>query len=153
MEKGTIEGVANYTRVEPTIGCAGAVKPDAMPAIKAQGFASVVNLRMANEPGAEVEASRAAAEKAGLRYIHLPFDGSSPDPAVVEKFLAAVKEPANQPMFIHCASANRVGAVWLIKRVKQDGWPVERALEEATAIGLTNPALKKFALDYVGAAG
>ena len=44
-----------------------------------------------------------------------------------------------------------VGAMWLIKRVVADGWEVPRATEEATAIGLTSPALKKFALDYVAA--
>ncbi len=61
-------------------------------------------------------------------------------------------DPANSPMFLHCASANRVGAFWLVKRVKQDGWTVDKAIDEATAIGLTNPALKQFALDYLGRA-
>ena len=38
-------------------------------------------------------------------------------------------DPANQPAYIHCASANRVGAMWLIKRVVVDGWDVPRATE------------------------
>lgn len=151
MTKETLSGVVNYTRVEPAIGCAGAVTVEAIPAIKAQGFKSIVNLRLAHEPGANIDASRAAAEAAGLRYIHLPFDGSAPDPAVFDRFMAAAADPANAPMFVHCASANRVGAVWLVKRVRQDGWPVDRALEEATAIGLSNPALKQFTLDHLAA--
>jgi hypothetical protein len=36
-----------------------------------------------------------------------------------------------------------------VKRVKQDGWTVDRALEDATAIGLTNPALRQIAIDYL----
>ena len=34
---------------------------------------------------------------------------------------------SNQPVFIHCGSANRVGAVWMIKRTLQDKWTAEKA--------------------------
>ncbi len=67
----------------------------------------------------------------------------------MEKFLSVVSEPKNQPVFIHCASANRVSALWLIKRVRLDRWTVDKALEEAQAIGLTSEPLRKFALDYL----
>jgi len=110
---------------------------------------SVINLRLANEEGANVDASRAAAETAGLRYIHLPFDAAAPDVKVVERFLAVVFDRTNQPIYIHCGSANRVGAVWMIKRVLRDKWPLEKALAEAQAIGLNNPALTAFATDYI----
>jgi hypothetical protein len=39
--------------------------------------------------------------------------------------------------------------MWLMKRVMVDGWEVERALEEATLLGLTNPALRQFMLDEI----
>ena len=58
-------------------------------------------------------------------------------------------DPANQPVYIHCGSANRVGALWLIKRVVVDGWPVDKAMSEAEAIGLHSDNLKAFALDYI----
>ena len=61
----------------------------------------------------------------------------------------AVTAPANQPAFVHCASANRVSALWMIKRMLVDQWTADRASTEAAALGLTNPALKTFALDYV----
>jgi protein tyrosine phosphatase (PTP) superfamily phosphohydrolase (DUF442 family) len=86
-----------------------------------------------------------------MKYIHLPFDVQSPDPALVDNFLAAVSDTSNQPVYIHCGSANRVGAVWMIKRVLQDGWDTAKAQEEAEAIGLTNPRLKVFAVDYITA--
>ena len=50
-----------------------------------------------------------------------------PDPKVVDNFLAAVADKGNQPVFIHCGSANRVGGMWMIKRALQDKWPLERA--------------------------
>jgi uncharacterized protein (TIGR01244 family) len=120
-----------------------------MAELRKQGFASVINLRLATEPGAEIEASRSAAEAAGLKYVHLPFNASNPDPALVDNFLKAVSDRSNQPVYIHCASANRVGAVWMIKRALQDGWPVEKAQQEAEAIGLSNAGLKAFAAEYI----
>ncbi|HXG69538.1 MAG TPA: hypothetical protein VNJ04_02885, partial [Gemmatimonadaceae bacterium] len=82
-------------------------------------------------------------------YFHLPFKSTAPDTAVVDRFLTVVSEPKNQPVFIHCASANRVAALWLIKRVRVDKWKVETAMEEAKAIGLTSEPLRTFALDYL----
>jgi len=149
VKKSELPGVRNYSRVDATVGCGGATDPSAMAGLKKEGYVSVINLRLANEPGVDIDASRAAAQAAGLKYIHLPFNGSSPDPKVVSDFLSAVADKANQPVFIHCGSANRVGAVWMIKRVLQDGWAVDRAQTEAEAIGLTSPQLVAFASTYI----
>jgi uncharacterized protein (TIGR01244 family) len=149
VQKQEIPGIRNYSRVDATVGCGGAVDPAAMSVLKKEGYVSVINLRLANEEGANVEAGRAAAQAAGLKYIHLPFNAAMPDPKVVDSFLAAVADKRNQPVFIHCGSANRVGGVWMIKRALQDKWPLDRALTEAQAIGLNNPALQAFATDYI----
>jgi uncharacterized protein (TIGR01244 family) len=149
VKKSEMPGVRNYSRVDATVGCGGAVDPSAMSALRKEGYVSVINLRLANEAGADIDASRTAAKTAGLKYIHLPFNAASPDPKVVSDFLGAVADKSNQPVFIHCGSANRVGAVWMIKRVLQDGWPVDRAQTEAEAIGLQNPQLLAFANMYI----
>jgi uncharacterized protein (TIGR01244 family) len=151
VKKGEIPGINNFSRVDATVGCGGATQPAAMAELKKEGFASVINLRVASEEGANVEAGRAAAQAAGLKYIHLPFDVAKPDPKLVGNFLASVADTNNQPVYIHCGSANRVGAVWMIKRVLQDGWEIDRAREEAKAIGLTNARLETFATDYIQA--
>ena len=91
--------------------------------------------------------SRAAASSAGLNYIHIPF--RTPPAETTEEFLAAISDSTNQPAYIHCASANRVGAMWFIKRVEQDGWDTERAMAEAETIGLRSERLKEFAVGYV----
>ena len=149
--KETIEGVRNFTVVDATVGCAGATEVTAIPAIAAKGYKSIVNLRLETEPGAAIPESRAAAEKAGIKFISLPLNASAPDMAVADAFIKAVTDKANQPVFIHCASANRAGALWMAKRLLVDKWDPAKALEEARLIGLTNPGLEKFALDYVAA--
>jgi hypothetical protein len=39
--------------------------------------------------------------------------------------------------------------MWLMKRALVDGWETDRALEEATLLGLTNPALREFMLGEI----
>ncbi len=145
----TIEGVRNYTKVDATVGCAGATDSKALTNIAKLGYKAVLNLREATEAGVLIDESRVAAEAAGLKYIHLPFKGSAPDPKVADEFLKIVGNTDNQPLFIHCGSANRVGGLWLIKRMLVDKWPEEQAVAEAKAIGLSSDALQKFALEYV----
>ena len=149
VQKKEMTGIRNYSRVDATVGCGGQVDPAGMASLKKEGYVSVINLRLPTEEGANVDAGRAAAQAAGLKYIHLPFNAAAPDPKVVDNFLAAVADTSNQPVFIHCGSANRVGGVWMIKRVLQDKWSIERAQTEAEAIGLNNPQLKAFATQYI----
>jgi uncharacterized protein (TIGR01244 family) len=149
VQKQEYPGIRNFSRVDATIACAGATSPEAMAALKKDGFVSVINLRAADEAGANVDESKAAASAAGLKYFHLPFRPASPEADLVDRFIATVGEKANQPVLIHCGTANRVAALWMIKRVKVDGWPEQKALDEAMAIGLTSEPLKKFALDYL----
>jgi len=149
VTKPTVPGVTNFARLETTIACAGATSPDAMPELKKMGFASVINLRVATEAGANIDEEAAAAKAAGLNFVHLPFNAQSPDPAVVDGFLKAVTDPQNHPAFVHCASGNRAAALWMIKRMQVDKWDADRAATEAAALGLTSGALKTFALNYV----
>lgn len=148
VSKPTVAGVRNFAKLDATIACAGATTADAIPELKKLGYASIINLRLASEAGADVDVSKAAANGAGVRYIHIPFNTQSPDPGLADEFLKAVADPRNQPVFVHCASGNRAAAMWMIKRLVVDGWDPERAGTEAAALGLTNETLKKFALDY-----
>jgi len=149
VTKEDVPGIRNFTRVDATVACAGATAPSAMTELKRQGFAAVINLRLADEKGADLDASRAAAEAAGLRWLHIPFNHRAPDPSAVDAFLAAVTDPANLPVLIHCGSGERAATMWLIKRVLRDGWSIEDALEEAQAIGLKLDTLREFAIKYI----
>lgn len=151
VKKSTIEGITNFAQVETTVACAGAVTPSAVAGIKKMGFASIINLRLDNEKGADIDAEAAAAKAAGINFVHLPLSGSMPDPAVADRFLKVIAEPGNQPAFIHCASGNRAAAMWLIKRVLIDKWDNDRAWEEASQLGSISPVMKTFALDYIQA--
>jgi uncharacterized protein (TIGR01244 family) len=142
-------GVTNFTRVDATVACGGATDVSTLDHLKKDGFKSVINLRVATEPGANIEQHQARAKDLGLNYVHIPFSAGSPDPKVFDTFLATIADKRNQPVYIHCASAQRVGSVWLAKRVLQDNYSIDKATQEARAIGLSNPGLEKFALQYI----
>jgi len=153
VRKETVPGITNFAEVAGTVGCAGAVTPAAVAEVKKRGFKSILDLRLASEPGADIEAESAAAREAGIEFIHLPFDSHAPDPAVVDRFLREIAPKDRQPPFVHCASGSRASAFWLVKRVMLDGWDRERAMSEAAQLGTMSPAMKQFALDYLQAHG
>ena len=148
VTKDNIDGITNFHRLSTVVACSGAIKPEVVPQIKQMGFVSIINLRLPTEPGANVDAEAAAAQAAGIKFYNIPFSGQAPDPAVADKFLATLTTPGNEPAYIHCAAGNRAAAMWMIKRLALDHWDTDRAFQEATALGLTSPALKQFAIDY-----
>jgi len=147
--KEEVDGIRNLARIETTVACSGAITPESVVRIKAMGFASLINLRLASESGANVELEAEAAKAAGLKYEHLPFETAKPDPAIVDRLLAVLGTPGHQPAFIHCAGGVRASMMWLIKRVMLDNWTTDQAMEEAVQLGLTSEPLKKFAMEYI----
>jgi uncharacterized protein (TIGR01244 family) len=148
VTKSTMAGVTNFAQVETTVACAGIIKPESVAGIRKMGFASIIDLQLADEANANIPAETEAAKAAGIAFIHIPFSSSKPDPAVADQFLKTISETANQPAFIHCASGNRAAAMWAIKRMVIDGWDKDRAMEEAAQLGLSSPVLKTFAVEY-----
>jgi uncharacterized protein (TIGR01244 family) len=142
--KQEVPGIRNLAKVESTVACAGAITPGAVSEIKAMGYGAIINLRLATEEGADIEAHSAAAKAAGIPYYHIPFSSAAPDPAAVDTFLKTITTPGVEPAFIHCAGAGRAAGMWLMKRTIGDGWSTDKALEEATALGLRNETLKQF---------
>src|SRR5258708_35223907 len=100
VTKETIPGITNFARLETTVACGGATKAEAVPAIKQMGFASIINVREASEPGADVDQESAAARAVGLNFVNVPFNIASPAPDLVDRFIAAVTKKENTPAYI-----------------------------------------------------
>ena len=96
-----VAGIRNFAKIESTVACAGAITPAAIQEIKNMGFASIINLRLATEPGADIAEHTATAKAAGIPYHHIPFSASAPDAAAVDTFLKTITAPGVQPAFIH----------------------------------------------------
>ena len=147
VKKSDVAGVQNFTQMDATIACGGAPNAGGVENLKKQGFVSIINLRLDTETGVQEE--EAAVKTAGIKYVHIPFNGAMPDPKVADQFLVAVADRTNQPAYVHCGSGGRAAAMWMIKRALKDGWATDRAVLEAEAISVITPALKTFATDYI----
>ncbi|HJZ68907.1 MAG TPA: protein tyrosine phosphatase family protein [Blastocatellia bacterium] len=134
--------------IDERFATAGQPNDSAYAKLAENGYRAVLSLRTSSE-GFGLAHEKEMVEKAGLRFINIPVVTTAPKPEQVTEFINAVKDKSNQPMLIHCGSANRVGAFWMIYRVVEQGWSEEKALEEAVKIGLTNPVLKSFAHEYI----
>lgn len=99
--KKEVPGIRNLATIESTVACAGAITPAAIEEIQKMGFASIINLRLATEQGADIETHTAAAKAVGIAYYHIPFSPAAPEPAVVDTFLKTITAPGVQPAFIH----------------------------------------------------
>ncbi|MEN3337262.1 MAG: hypothetical protein V7647_938 [Acidobacteriota bacterium] len=140
--------IRNFLRVTPEFCTGGQPRPEHFAQLKAAGITSVLNLRPPSEHQAAEE--QAAVQKAGLKYFNIPVVYTAPADAQADEFLRLTDDPANRPMFIHCAAAVRAGAFWMIRRVLRDGMPVDAALAEARRVGLVDaPHLEAFARKYV----
>jgi uncharacterized protein (TIGR01244 family) len=114
-----------------------------------EGFHGIVNLREPSEYDAAAEETAARAK--GLAYINIPVNKDAPKSEQADAFLAALKNTQIYPVFIHCATGNRVAAFWMIRRVIVEKWDLEDAEREAKIVGLKTPVMKDFALEYIRA--
>ena len=140
--------IRDFMRVNKEFCTGGQPRLEHLAKLKAEGVRAIINLRLPSEHRAEEE--ERTAKGLGLRYFNIPVVTGEPKDEQAAEFLKLTDDPENRPAFIHCASARRVGAFWMIRRVLRDGWTVERAEEEAEKIGMREvPHLIEFARGYV----
>ena len=116
--------------------------------LRAQGVRTLLNLRRPGETDL-FQQEEETARSLGLNFFNIPVDSSNLRKEQVDEFLEVVSEESNHPVFIHCASASRVGGFWIIYRVLHDNWSIEKAEKEARHIGLRSSVLLEFARSYL----
>lgn len=139
--------IKNFLRVNEQYCTGGQPTMDELAKLKTEGIKAIINLRRPTEYNAEEEAAKA--KELGLRYVNIPVSVAEPKDEQADEFLKVTSDPQNRPAFIHCGSANRVGAFWMIRRVLVDGWKFEDAEAEARKIGMHSPSLIEFAHGYI----
>lgn len=144
------DGVAPLTRVGRLL-LAGQPSQDALGRMTDEGATVVVDLRLPSEQRGFDEA--AFVDELGLTYVNLGFGSAEALTdeifAEVRRRLAAHRAPGAGDLVLHCASSNRVGAVWLAGRVLDEGVDWTTAFAEAQRIGLHSPALEGAVEAYV----
>jgi protein tyrosine phosphatase (PTP) superfamily phosphohydrolase (DUF442 family) len=108
--------------------------PDDVRAAHAQGARMIVNLCAPHELPFD---EQALAATLGMRYESIPIRGAQDlTREAALKFAALVDLPSNRPVVVHCASGNRVGAMFAMKAFYSEDATVDAALEAGRAAGL-----------------
>jgi uncharacterized protein (TIGR01244 family) len=102
------ETIACWQRLGPEVTTSGRLEPGDIAALHAIGVRHVINLALADSPGAlPNEAELLAAH--GIGYTHIPVPFGAPDDGHFAAFGAAL-EDAKGPVHVHCIMNWRVSA-------------------------------------------
>ena len=106
--------MSEFRRVTERLSVSPQLAPGDMAAAAAQGFVRVVcNRPDAEGPGQPTGAEmKAAAQAAGLDFVHIPFAGM-PDAATADAVFAAVSG-APGPVLAYCRSGTRSVTAWAL---------------------------------------
>jgi uncharacterized protein (TIGR01244 family) len=132
------DAIPNYVLIRPGVAAAGQPSPEVLGRLKELGFQTVINLRTVGEPGFVDET--AALQAQGLRYVHVPVTAATFSGADVAAVQAVLDDPQAGPVLIHCASANRVGALWAAMLAAK-GKTLEEAEAEGRRVGLRSESM------------
>jgi uncharacterized protein (TIGR01244 family) len=133
----TTIAIPNAMTPSPELLCGGQPSDAQIAAAAADGFTTLINLRPDNEMAACGIDERALAEAHGLTYVCIPI-GSPADLSTgnAKKLWDAVQAAPGKSL-IHCASGNRVGALWALANRHAGSASAADALAAGRAAGLT----------------
>jgi len=107
-------------------------------ALAALGVKTVIDLQADG-----LDAEEHLVEAAGMQFHRIPMTTHVPPTGDdLEEFLALVNDPANQPVYVHCAGGrHRTGVMTAVYRMTHDGWTADQAFKEMKQF--------KFGLDFL----
>ena len=128
--------IPNYQVIRPGLAFGGQPSPGSLKRLGDMGFRTVVNLRTEQE-GAVEEGHVVRA--LGLDYVWVPVTSGTFSLEDVEAVERVLDDPDMGPVLLHCASSNRVAAVWAVIQ-SRDGRTLEEAEAASRAAGLHSPS-------------
>ncbi len=118
----------------PNIATSGRPGAEHFALAKSRGVRRVINLCPHTEPCGYDEPALIA--ELGLDYRNIPIAGAADLTADNARALDAALADAEGAVLVHCASSNRVGALFALRAFHLQGQSAEAALEIGRAAGL-----------------
>jgi [ribosomal protein S5]-alanine N-acetyltransferase len=132
-----------FRRLSPVLASAGQPDPAGIAAIGRAGFQRLINLAMPTSPGALADEA-VLAQRAGLRYLHLPIDFDAPELEQAARLFEELKSAEGEPVFVHCAMNMRVSALLSAYRMVLCGVPSREARADLHAIWQPNHTWRRY---------
>jgi tyrosine-protein phosphatase SIW14 len=117
--------------------------------LAALGVKMVIDLQADGDPdeGRFVEGT-------GMTFFRIPMTTHEPPTSEkLARFLQLVNDPANQPVYVHCAGGrHRTGVMTAVYRMTHDDWTADRAFREMKqykfGADFLHPEFKRFVYGY-----
>ena len=102
-------------RINDKVSVSPQITPADLPALKSQGFTTIVNNRPDGESPDQPSsaAMEAAAKAAGMGYHYIPLGRDGVSPEMVEEETAALEGSAG-PVLAYCRSGTRSTTLWAL---------------------------------------
>ena len=129
--------IPSYQVVRPGLAFGGQPGRQTLERLGEMGFRTVINLRTEREGAAE---EGKIVRALGLDYVWVPVTAGTFSIEDVEAVERVLDDPKRAPVLLHCASSNRVAAVWAVIQAR-DGRTLEEAAAASRAAGLHSPSM------------
>lgn len=145
-----LKGLSNVGRVAPGVYRGAHPEPEGYATLKKMGVKTVINLRMTRSEKLDVE-------DLGMQSVEIPLGVlSDVKPDIVNKVIDIMKDPARQPVYVHCRQGqDRTGIVVAAYRMRVEGWSLKEAEAEMQDYGFNDiwVELKEFVREYARGLG
>jgi ubiquinone/menaquinone biosynthesis C-methylase UbiE/protein tyrosine phosphatase (PTP) superfamily phosphohydrolase (DUF442 family) len=126
--------------------CSGQFTQADLPWLKEQKFERIISLRAESEIDWN---EKSEVEQNEIEFLQIPIAGPTAlTDEVFERVRAELKKSEKKTL-LHCGVGGRVAAAWLPYRVLDQGVDLEKALQEAQALGLGHPGMRDVAVAYI----
>lgn len=142
-------GIDNFGRISDTYYRGSQPDSRDYTDLAALGVKTVIDLQA---DGLAIE--RQLVESAGMRFFRIPMTTrKAPTSDDLSQFLQLVNDPANQPVYVHCAGGrHRTGVMTAVYRMTHDGWNSDQAFKEMKqydfGADFLHPEFKRFVYGY-----
>ena len=137
-----VPGVSNFAKVSDALWRGAQPSVDGFRNLEKMGAKTVVSFRHDHDDLALLKGTR-------LKYLRIPSYAFHPTEEHVLQFLKVIEDPANWPVYIHCAQGrDRTGYNTAAYRMVFQGWRADDAIQEMNSfhfnkIWVGNPGFVK----------
>jgi len=134
-------GLRNANQPLEGVATAGQPEEGHFGRLASAGYRTVIDLRGPGEDRGLDEPE--AVRRAGMEYANVPVGHEDVDDETFERFRKLMAEPERRAVLVHCASANRVGALLIPYLILDEGMTAEEASRAASRVGLRSGKLRR----------
>ena len=124
-----LPGLKNFAQVSAALSRGAQPTAEGFATLKARGIKTIVDLRLEHS-------DRSMLSGTGLQYVEIPCSPWQMKEQEVVEFLKVVRDPKNQPVFVHCAvGCDRTGTMVGAYRMAEQHWTSDDTIKELYRFG------------------